>query len=382
MEQGKNYAILFVDDETQTLKYFKKMLDKIFPVITASNTADAWQIIEQQSDQIGVLITDQRMPEETGTLLLSKVKSHHPHIIRILTTAYSDLEDAITAVNSGAIFYYVTKPWDIKNLKILLKRAMEFFCLQQERDSLVTEKLHVLQKVLLQDRTRSLAVFATSLQGRIHYPVHALKAYFEQAFVNHVTLSTPINQNYDLWSGVTQESSKILKLVNEVLQLLFTQNLQKLITQDTNKFNPLMQQAIEQLNPNTNKSAVSQLLHILLHCIQSIAEQPPQIKILENPIDSIWNTKGISIQLISDVTFDKHTTLKLFSAMYLNEQDPFSPGVSLLAAFLYSFNLGGQLQIHTKETLTIEILLPLSFEESKLPPLADNWLEAFFVEIE
>jgi len=73
----------------------------------------------------------------TGVEFLDAVYREAPEIIRILSTAYSDLTAAVDAVNRGQIYKYVTKPWDISTLEANLRRGMEFFLLKKERDQLV-----------------------------------------------------------------------------------------------------------------------------------------------------------------------------------------------------------------------------------------------------
>ena len=110
------YAILFVDDEEKTRKYFDRAFAREYRVLTAPSVAQARELLEKHGNEIGVLISDQRMPEEKGVVLLRHAREHYPHIVRILTTAYSDLDDAIESVNSGEILRYITKPWDLKLL--------------------------------------------------------------------------------------------------------------------------------------------------------------------------------------------------------------------------------------------------------------------------
>src|SRR5204863_6944067 len=128
----KKFAILYVDDEEKSLKYFTRAFDEHFTIYTASSAADGFRLLEQHKDEIGVLMTDQRMPGEKGVQLLEKTRQLRPKIIRILATAYADMDAAIAAVNSGAIYKYVTKPWDPPQLEITLARGLEFFMLQRE----------------------------------------------------------------------------------------------------------------------------------------------------------------------------------------------------------------------------------------------------------
>src|SRR3954471_21542200 len=95
------YAILYVDDEEQALKYFKKAYANTFPVLTAPSVDEALKVLEAEHAQVGILLSDHRMPGKTGVELLATVKDKWPHIMRILVTAYADMESAILAVNSG-----------------------------------------------------------------------------------------------------------------------------------------------------------------------------------------------------------------------------------------------------------------------------------------
>src|SRR6476620_6687505 len=132
----KKFSILYVDDEEKSLKYFTRAFEDQFRILTAVNAQDGFKLIEQHGDEIGVLMTDQRMPGEKGVWLLEKTRQIQPRIIRMLATAYSDMDAAVAAVNSGAIYEYVSKPWGPPQLEATLKRALEFFLVQRERDQL------------------------------------------------------------------------------------------------------------------------------------------------------------------------------------------------------------------------------------------------------
>src|SRR6185369_4701213 len=137
----KKFAILYVDDEEKSLKYFTRAFEDQFRILTAVNAQEGFKLLEQHGEEIGVLMTDQRMPGEKGVWLLEKARQLQPRAIRILATAYADMDAAIAAVNSGAIYKYITKPWDPMHLDETLKRALEFFMVQMERDQLLREKM-------------------------------------------------------------------------------------------------------------------------------------------------------------------------------------------------------------------------------------------------
>lgn len=153
----QRYAILFVDDEANTRKYFRRLFGEKFRILVAEDGAEALKVFRQHSAEIGIIVTDQRMPNETGVGFLSEIADDDPDIIKILLTAYSDIDAAIGSVNQGPIFRYMTKPWDIPQLEVTLRRAMEFFTVKRERDALLGAKMQAIGNILLSSR---LAAFA------------------------------------------------------------------------------------------------------------------------------------------------------------------------------------------------------------------------------
>ena len=133
------YYVLYVDDEDNALFFFEKGLKKDFNTITSSSAESAYEILKERSKEIAIVITDQRMPGDHGIDLLKHLRANYPDIIRLLTTAYSDLEEAIDSVNQGEVYRYIKKPWNINELKTELKRALELFIMQKERDRLLQQ---------------------------------------------------------------------------------------------------------------------------------------------------------------------------------------------------------------------------------------------------
>jgi two-component system probable response regulator PhcQ len=149
------------------------------------------------------------------------VRNDRPGIVRILTTAYSDLESAIESVNSGAVYKYIVKPWDLRDLRGVLLRAMDFFLVQRQRDLLLREKLTVLQRMVISDRIRGLAVLAAGLSHHIRNSMSALKAFLDSAPVKlreeipDATLRDPAFWQETLETA-RSESRRVLDLVDRV----------------------------------------------------------------------------------------------------------------------------------------------------------------------
>lgn len=172
----KRYSVLYVDDEEKALKYFEKTYGDEFRILTANNAADGLKLIEQHGNDIGVLLSDQRMPGEKGVQLLERARIMRPRLVRMMVTAYADYDVTVEAVNLGSIFRYISKPIHVEDVRNTLHRAMEFYILQQERDDLLREKLSVLQNMLIIDRVMSLGIVAAGLGQHLRRPLRAVQA--------------------------------------------------------------------------------------------------------------------------------------------------------------------------------------------------------------
>jgi two-component system probable response regulator PhcQ len=177
---GPPTVVLYVDDEEQALKYFKKAFGRRFPVLTAPCVDAALAILEAEHGRIGVLLTDQRMPGKTGVELLTRVRQTWPHIVRILVTAYSDMESAVAAVNAGAVYKYLTKPVDLAQTQQVLADAMGMFHAERQRDTVVREKVGRLERMIAADRVRSLSVMATGVSHHLRNSLTAITCFFEE----------------------------------------------------------------------------------------------------------------------------------------------------------------------------------------------------------
>ncbi|UDQ99190.1 sigma-54 dependent transcriptional regulator [Lentisphaerota bacterium WC36G] len=135
MKNTSKLRLLIVDDERNSRDVIARLLKRKYDVSTASNGLEGIEMIKKE--HFDLVLSDIRMPEADGMELLSAVKKlpSKARPVVIMMTAFGSIEDAITATKSGA-FYYITKPIDIKNLEVLLKRAAEQSNLKQENIAL------------------------------------------------------------------------------------------------------------------------------------------------------------------------------------------------------------------------------------------------------
>ncbi len=218
----KKFYVLYVDDELKSLKYFRETFGEKFAILTAVNAEEGFRILKENQTTTAVLMTDQRMPGEKGVQLLERARQLNPRVLRILITAYSDLDTAIDSVNVGAIYKYVTKPWDIPQLEVTLKRGIEFFIVQSERDQLLREKISTLYNVMLTDRILGLGLLATGLSHHIRNSLVAVKTFLDLAPVKLKEENLDLDQmrNADFWKEyykkVQGQMDKVAGLLNDL----------------------------------------------------------------------------------------------------------------------------------------------------------------------
>ncbi len=132
-------TLLFVDDEANVLEVLTRMFEKRFDVVCAHSGMEALEILKCRS--IDLLLTDQKMPEMTGIQLARAARELGIEVTTILLTAYTDPTEIIAAINEGQVYRYVTKPWDVNDLSMTVKNAIESVELKKEKNRLL-ESLH------------------------------------------------------------------------------------------------------------------------------------------------------------------------------------------------------------------------------------------------
>jgi two-component system sensor histidine kinase/response regulator len=125
-------TILCVDDEIDNVQALERIFRAKYTVLKATSGRQALDVLDQHRGPIALIITDQRMPEMTGVEFLSKTIESHPDTIRILLTGYTDIESVVSAVNTGQISRYLSKPWDPVDLEATVDQAVERFVLARE----------------------------------------------------------------------------------------------------------------------------------------------------------------------------------------------------------------------------------------------------------
>jgi two-component system probable response regulator PhcQ len=394
----KKFAILYVDDEEKSLKYFTRAFEDQFRIFTAPNAQDGLKILEEHKDDIGLLMTDQRMPGEKGVWLLEKARQLRPRIIRVLATAYSDMDAAIAAVNTGAIYKYVTKPWDPPQLDNTLKRGLEFFIVQRERDQLLREKMSVLHNMMIADRIVSLGLLAAGLSHHIRNALVAVKTFLDLAPAKMEEEKMDLNglRNPDFWKEYYQNVQGQIGRINNMLKDLWTASEKPAFAfADRVQLRQVAAETIEQLKPafstkniqvennipealpqlSVDKPKFYRLFELLLK--DELATLPAGSRVILSASASNGSpeTQAVEVQVSDNGPGLPKEALRLvFDPFVVRSDTPVEYGIHLMACYFIVHHHGGKIDAQSEagKGTTFRMRLPVN---PNLAPVAQEHQE-------
>ncbi|MBI4938773.1 MAG: response regulator [Nitrosomonadales bacterium] len=176
-------TILLVDDEENITSALVRLLRRDgYHILRANSGQEGLAVLAQ--NQVGVIISDQRMPGMTGTEFLSRVKELYPDTVRIVLSGYTELNSVTDAINRGAVYKFLTKPWEDDLLRANVEEAFQRYEmkienarltreLQQANDELRAINRELEQRVELKanEVVRNLNVLRVSQEILEHLPV-------------------------------------------------------------------------------------------------------------------------------------------------------------------------------------------------------------------
>jgi len=211
MANNYKHKILLVDDDSGILKALTRLLKSLEVEIAASDSGAA--ALEKLRDfKPSVIISDQRMPQMTGTEFLRRSREVSPNSIRILLTGYSDIAATIEAINSGAVKYYINKPWNDDELVLKIKDCFGIYELTAENRRL-TE--------LTAEQNRRLTALNESLEQKVAEQTEEIRDQNEKlrrSFMETIqSLSTILEFRH---RDVGSHSQRVATLIRELMKYL------------------------------------------------------------------------------------------------------------------------------------------------------------------
>jgi two-component system, probable response regulator PhcQ len=397
----KKFAILYVDDEEMSLKNFARAYEDQFRILTASNAQDGLKLLEAHKDEIGLLMTDQRMPGEKGVWLLERARQLQPRIIRILATAYADMDAAIAAVNTGAIYKYVTKPWDPPQLEQTIKRGLEFFLVQRERDQLLREKMSVLHNMMIADRIVSLGLLAAGLSHHIRNSLVAVKTFLDLAPAKMAEEKMELTglRNPDFWKEYYQNVQGQIERINNLLKDLWTASegpsaqfadyvqLRQVVTAAGESLKDSFAAKKIQLENripdslpalNVDKPKFHRLFELLLKDEVASLPEGSRITISAELKNGGGDKQEIHVQISDNGPGLPQEALRvIFDPFVVRSDTPAEYGIHLMACFFIVYHHGGKIEARSEpgKGTTFTLRLPLNPNRAVPPENSDQFLQ-------
>jgi len=166
MNISPKIKLLIVDDEVDNLELLQRIFHKGYRVLKAENGFEGLAILEREPD-IGIIISDQRMPMMSGTEFLSQVAEIYPDTIRIILTAHTDVHALVDAINQSKVFKYITKPFRVDELTQVVQQATEIHKLLKLRTSKLRNDLESAEAKYQSIFENAIeGIFQTTIDGR------------------------------------------------------------------------------------------------------------------------------------------------------------------------------------------------------------------------
>ncbi len=379
------YEILYVDDEVKALRYFTEMFSDSYTVHTAANAMDGYRILQERGGQIGVLVTDQRMPGASGVELMEHARKLNPHLVRILVTAYTDYQTAVDAVNEGRAFRYLHKPWNPEELEAVLKHAMDFYSAQVERERLLAEKAETIRHMLTSDKVSGMGILAEGLNHHLRNALTVVRAFIDLAPMKLMDeLGGRMPRDPAFWTDVqTQAQGQIERIQSLLMKLAEASYARQLTRQDKLSLGDVLSDTLQVFS--------AQLLDKGIRVDVEIDPQLPPLFVHSDRFRQMWrlifieelthlnngDSLAISATTVRDSLGVTHAIMKirdnahwqgvgtaanLFDPFYVRSRKPDDFGVNMMACFVTMHLHGGNITAERLEPKGMELTIDLPLD--------------------
>jgi len=200
-------TVLLVDDEPKVTETLRVSLRKEpYRVLTANLAREGLEILE--AEKVDVVVSDERMPEMSGSEFLSVVRERYPAVMRIILTGESSMDAAIKAINDAAIFRFLRKPIAAADLSLVIAEAMDAQATQQRLASVAEDLPTELDSQLLEAAMQSLWI--------AFQPLVAVPSRRTMAFEALLRTSHPGIENAEHFLGLAQRVGRMRDLEHRI----------------------------------------------------------------------------------------------------------------------------------------------------------------------
>lgn len=376
--QFPDYGILYIDDEEKSLKYFEAIFSDLAPIYVARSPAEGFRLFSENHERIGLVLSDKKMPDESGIDLLGRIREVDPRPLRVLVTAFSDLGLAVDAFNDRLLYSYFSKPWDPSDLEHHMIKALRHFSLEREREKILGEKSEIIEQLLMADKVASIGILSTGLNHHVRNALTVFRTFYDmlplqleeeiggpprdESFwtefygevggqINRITsMLSSLSDGSDLALVPESEEFCMKSLVESAAEVVFGQN-------GLHSTSIKVGEDVPDIKGDPGR--ISQMVRILL---QEAKMAMPESGEIEIELVSRQDSAGIKLTILDNGELIPEEDLKhLFEPFYVRAQRPEDLGSNFLACYLTAFSHGGTIRAYRSQDQrnAIEVCLPL-----------------------
>ncbi|MBE7496519.1 MAG: hybrid sensor histidine kinase/response regulator [Verrucomicrobiaceae bacterium] len=384
------YHILYVDDEEKALHYFREIFGDEYTIHIATSALDGYRILEAHGPQIGLLLTDQRMPGASGVELLEQARKLNPNLVRILVTAYTDYQAAVAAVNDGRVFRYLHKPWDPEELGHVIQHALSYYHALVERERLLVEKADSMRHMLAADKVSGMGILAEGLNHHLRNALTVVRAFIDLApmkIVEELNGAPPRDTGF--WLDIQSQAQTQIERIQALLSRLADASYAKLLPRaDECTLEGVLEEMLNVFG--------TQLMEKQIHVDVELAPDLPVLLVHGGRFRQMWRllfqeeithlSEGDSIQISARLEPDEHgrpqltmclrdtgawkeqdRTANLFDPFYTRSRKPDDFGVNMMACYVTMHLHGGTAEARNLAPRGLEIRLRMPLDPKALP---------------
>lgn len=394
--QPAPYHVLYVDDEEKALHYFKQMFEDEFVIHTAPNAAEGYRILEQYGTKIGVLLTDQRMPGESGIELMDRARKLHPNLVRILITAFTDYQTAVKAVNEGRAYRYLHKPLDPEQLATVIRQGMEYYVTLQERETLLTENAETIRTTLMADRVAGMGIMAEGLNHHLRNALTVVRAFIDLApmkLMEEIDARPPRDPNF--WVETQHQAQAQIERIQTLLNHLAHASHARKLTRETRISLPVLLDEILgmylphfqekriqvdfDLSPDlpplmVHEERFRQLWRLLF--IEEITHLHPGDRVVieaRTECDATGQEQAVMVLRDSGAWAAQDRAANLFDPFFTRSRKPDDFGVNMMACYVTLHLHGGSIEARRLDPQGLELTMRLPLDPKQNTQDADDF---------